>query len=397
MSETENSLNELEKAKLEILKKLQELEVLEANLKKQTSAETEKSEESLNPPAETPESSKEITPEPVVEEPKILAPEETPQVVVEPTVTEKPTPIEIPVPQPVVETPQAAPEPIIEEQPEPIAKKPEELVKDVVVEQKEPVKKEEKAKPVKLKKRTKADIKQEKLQEKERKKLELLAKKKDLEKQRLEKHKISVANRVKGKVPAEPGNTGVKQTAAEVFVYVVDDNELQLKVLQEQFKNTKSFKKTKGFTNGKDLLEYIKTRKFPKRSIILVIMDYFLEDSDDEESQNGIAVLNELKQYDPSIEVIMLSSSSDVDIAASASYFGAVTFIQKGKDAMKKILNNMIWTITDQEKIRKKAETKKILQISLIVFISIIVSLLVIDYFTHMLNILPVPEPKTTP
>ncbi len=164
---------------------------------------------------------------------------------------------------------------------------------------------------------------------------------------------------------------------------------MQLKVLQEQFKNTRSFKKTVGFTNGADLLEYIKTRKFPQMSILLVVMDYFLEDSDDAEAQNGITVLNELKDYDPNIEVIMLSSSTDADIATSASYFGAVTFIQKGKDAFKKVLNNMVWAIHEQEKIRKKSDTKKMIKFLLIGFVSLIVLMLIIDSFTGILGILP--------
>ncbi|HON51731.1 MAG TPA: response regulator [Bacteroidales bacterium] len=220
------------------------------------------------------------------------------------------------------------------------------------------------------------------------------------EEEQLKNYNVSITNRTKGKVPAEPGNKGVKHTNCEVFIFLVDDNELQLKVLQEQFKNTRSFKKTKAFTNGKDLLDYIKTSKFPKNSIFLVVMDYFLEDSDDEEAQNGIAVLNELKSYDPNIEVIMLSSHADVDIAASATYFGAVTFIQKGKDAFNKIINNIVWAIHEQEKLRKKADAKKLIKIGIIGFLSVIAILIIADIVTDgALGIIPVmnqpPVPST--
>lgn len=227
------------------------------------------------------------------------------------------------------------------------------------------------------------------------KKLERKAK----EEEQLKNYNVSISNRTKGKTPAEPGNTGVKHTQCEVFIFLVDDNELQLKVLQEQFKNTRSFKKTKAFTNGKDLLDYIKTSKFPKNSIFLVVMDYFLEDSDDEEAQNGIAVLNDLKSYDPNIEVIMLSSHADVDIAASATYFGAVTFIQKGKDAFNKIINNIVWAIHEQEKLRKKADAKKLIKFGIIGFLSIIAILLIADLVTDgALGIIPViNQPPAVP
>lgn len=228
----------------------------------------------------------------------------------------------------------------------------------------------------------KKDVKtaaEKKKKEKEDEKLERKKKQKATEAKQLQNLKTSIANRTKGKVKAEPGNEKVRHTACEVFIFCVDDNELQLKVLVEQFKNTRSFKKAKGFTSGEGLLNYLKTRKFPKKSIILVVMDFFLENSDDEEAQNGISVLADLKEYDPDIEVIMLSGSEDVDVAASAQHFGAVTFIRKGNDAFKKVINNIVWTIREKEQIRKKADTKKAVKVAVIAFILFIVGLLGVD------------------
>lgn len=219
---------------------------------------------------------------------------------------------------------------------------------------------------------------------KDAEKLERKKKQRAHEEKQLENLKVAISNRTKGKVAAEPGNDKVKHTACEVFIFCVDDNQLQLKVLLEQFKNTRSFKRTKGFTNGADLLKYLKTRKFPKKSIILIVMDYFLENTDDEEAKNGISVLADIKEYDPDIEVIMLSSSEDVDIAASASHFGAVTFIKKGNDAFKKVVNNIVWTIREKEQVRKKADTKQMVKSLIIGFALIIISLIAIDYFADI-------------
>jgi len=181
---------------------------------------------------------------------------------------------------------------------------------------------------------------------------------KDLEKQQLALLTKSINNRTKGTHPAEKGNTGMKHTKAEIFVYVIDDNPLQLKILLEKFKTTKSFKIVKGFTGGEECLQYIQSHKYPKNSMIMVIVDFYLDDSNREEAENGIDVLNRLKDYDPDIDVIVLSSSDDVDIAASATHFGAVSFVKKGEDDFKKIVNNMVWAIHDKAKLRKKLETK---------------------------------------
>lgn len=222
-------------------------------------------------------------------------------------------------------------------------------------------------------------LKDAKKKDKEQERLAKLKKSREKEKEQLELYAKSVANRTKGKIKAEPGNLKVRYTNSEVFIFIVDDNELQLKVMQEQFKNSRSFKNTKGFTSGETLLKYLKTRKFPKKSIILVVMDYFLENSDDEDAQNGIAVLAQIKEYDPDIEVIMLSSHADVDIAASAAHFGAITFIQKGNDAMKKVFNNIVWTIREKDQIQKKADTKAFIKSAIIIFFVIIIGLVGID------------------
>jgi FixJ family two-component response regulator len=65
-----------------------------------------------------------------------------------------------------------------------------------------------------------------------------------------------------------------------------------------------------------------------------------------------------LKDFDSDIEIIVLSGSDDVDIAASATHFGAISFVKKGEDDFKKIVNNIVWAIHEKAKIRKKAETQ---------------------------------------
>ncbi|MDA3882960.1 MAG: response regulator [Bacteroidales bacterium] len=393
MDKIEDSLQDLEKAKQELLHKLKELEKLEDTVKKQIEPkeDSEQMQDSAAPsptqePAQTPPTQE--TPIPNKEKPgeQIVQDPNTEQQKVE--TQAEPTPSKEQEEQAINQTVSTEPT-ISETQPEPVSeneKNTEETKKETISpepEKTESASKETKnpiaKKPEKIK-ATPEDKSKSKASSKINKKVEL-------EKSQIQNYNVSTSNRLKGKNPAEPGNKGIKHTPAEVFIFVVDDNELQLKVLQEQFKNTKSFKKTKGFTNGADLLSYIKDKKFPRHSILLVIMDYFLEDSDDEESQNGIAILNQLKEYDPNIEVIMLSSHSDVDIATSSSYFGAVTFIQKGQDAFKKIINNLIWAIHQQEKIRKKAETKRVIKIGLIVFISFLLILIVIDAATNALHL----------
>jgi len=197
----------------------------------------------------------------------------------------------------------------------------------------------------------------------EKERIEKLLKSRENEKQQIAELKKNLEKRTKGDKPAEAGNTGIKHTNAEVYIYVIDDNPLQLKVLIEKFKTTKSFKTAKGFSNGEDCLNYIKKHKYPKNSMIMAVVDYYLDDKGNgEDSNTGIDVLHNLKDYDSDIEVIVLSGSDDVDIAASATHFGAITFVKKGEDDFKKIVNNIVWAIHEKAKVRKKAETQKMIK-----------------------------------
>ncbi len=222
-------------------------------------------------------------------------------------------------------------------------------------------------------------------------KAEKRAKQREAEKQKLESLKASIANRSKGKYSAPEGNH-VKYSKADVYLYLVDDNELQLKVLQEKFKNTKSFQKTLGFTKGEKCLEYIKNHKYPSKSIIIVIIDFYLEDAEkpELEAMNGIDLLGDLKKYDSEIEVIIMSGHDDPDLEKAANRYGAVSFIKKSNDAFKKMLNNIAWTIRDKEIIRKKLEAKQNVKVIAIGLVSVIVILLLIDIFSGgALGILP--------
>lgn len=207
-----------------------------------------------------------------------------------------------------------------------------------------------------------------------------LKKKRSLIASQLESYAISQKNRAMGKTKVTEGNK-VKSSVCEVFVYLVDDNALQLKVMQEKFKNTRSFKRTEAFSSGEACLNYVKSHKYPKRSIILVIADFHLENSDDEDVMNGIDLLGELKQYDPEIEVIILSGSTDEHVANAASKYGAVSFVQKGPESFKNVLNTMLWAIRERDTIRKTAEAKSGVKTMAIVIGISFVLLAILGYF----------------
>lgn len=64
----------------------------------------------------------------------------------------------------------------------------------------------------------------------------------------------------------------------------------------------------------------------------VVVMDHFLDE--DDRGMTGLDYLNKIKKTFKSVEVIMISATDDIRLAVYSLRKGAVTYIQKGKDAM---------------------------------------------------------------
>ena len=97
-----------------------------------------------------------------------------------------------------------------------------------------------------------------------------------------------------------------------VIVYLVDENELDSKILEQKFQLSSDYE-IYTFNSGEKLLSYLISNPAQKRTISIVILDYNLN-SINIDAKNGIEILKSIKDIDPEIEVIMLSSKEDVDI-----------------------------------------------------------------------------------
>jgi len=68
----------------------------------------------------------------------------------------------------------------------------------------------------------------------------------------------------------------------------------------------------------------------------VVVVDYHL-DGESKSISNGMVILEEIKKYDPSIHVIMLSHLNHYGVAAQTISKGAEQCIIKDEDAFKNI------------------------------------------------------------
>jgi len=193
-------------------------------------------------------------------------------------------------------------------------------------------------------------------------------------KEEIKNYAYSTKVRSKGKFAAKEVNK-TKKSTNEVFIYLVDDNAKQLKALQDKFKASRAYKTTKAFDSGDKCFKYIQSRKYGKNSVIVVIADYYMQSQAKRGMMNGLDLLVSLKEYDPCIDVILISDYDDQELADTAFHYGAVGFVKKGVAASRTILTEIQSIAKKREAIRKKASGKGAKKFFLVLLILAIVTL----------------------
>lgn len=109
-------------------------------------------------------------------------------------------------------------------------------------------------------------------------------------------------------------------------LFIIDDNQLLVADLRIYLENTFGESLTiSTFNSGESALKKV------DHETNIVILDYHLP------GENGNEILKAIKQINPKIEVIMLTSNEDVKTAINAFRNGATDYVIKGVKAEKKI------------------------------------------------------------
>jgi len=137
----------------------------------------------------------------------------------------------------------------------------------------------------------------------------------------------------------------------KIRVLLVDDEQEFVEVLAERLE-VRDIVVTKAFS-GDEALAGIK-----EKSVDVVILDVAMPGKD------GVATLKEIKQFNPIIEVIMLTGNATVDSAVEGMRLGAYDYLMKPtetKDLLEKIVKAYKRKTEQEERIRQ-AEIERIMQ-----------------------------------
>jgi DNA-binding NtrC family response regulator len=111
----------------------------------------------------------------------------------------------------------------------------------------------------------------------------------------------------------------------KIKIFLVDDDQMYLKALENEFKKNGNFE-IMTFDTGEECLKNLHLNPD------IVVLDYFLN-SEKKESVNGFNILVKIKETNPNIQVIILSSYENVDIAVNCIKYDAFNFIVKNETA----------------------------------------------------------------
>ncbi len=131
----------------------------------------------------------------------------------------------------------------------------------------------------------------------------------------------------------------------KIKLFLVDDDAVFLKSLEIEFLQNADFE-IETFATGELCLENI------SKNPDVVILDYHLNGID-LDAMNGIYVLDEIKEFNKDIPVVMLSSQDDINVAVNCMHHKAFDYVVKSETAFLR-LQSIITNIFKFKKIESQ-------------------------------------------
>ena len=127
----------------------------------------------------------------------------------------------------------------------------------------------------------------------------------------------------------------------DIKIFIVEDDQVQAQLLYDKLLEYNSGYDIEKFNTGKDLLACCDS-DYPKSKYIYLILDYYLQSSDDSESINGIDVIKQLAKDYPQIKIILFSAyenDGDSNFDKLTTEPNVIEFVKKSIHAFSHIQN----------------------------------------------------------
>jgi two-component system OmpR family response regulator len=131
----------------------------------------------------------------------------------------------------------------------------------------------------------------------------------------------------------------------KIKIFLVDDDAVFLKSLEIEFLQRADFS-IETYATGERCMEHL------SHSPHVIILDYYL-DGMEKNAMNGMETLDKIKNFNPDIPVIMLSSQDKIDVAVNCMHHRAFDYVVKSETAFVR-LQKILTTIFRYQKMEKE-------------------------------------------
>lgn len=131
----------------------------------------------------------------------------------------------------------------------------------------------------------------------------------------------------------------------KIHLFLVDDDALFLKSMAIEFGLETNYEVTT-FATGELCLQSL------DKNPTMVILDFQL-DGIDKNAMNGLQTLDKIKEFNPNIPVVMLSSQDKIEVAVSCMHHKAFDYVVKSETAFVRI-QKIIIAILQHQKMEKE-------------------------------------------
>ena len=131
----------------------------------------------------------------------------------------------------------------------------------------------------------------------------------------------------------------------KIKLFLVDDDAVFLKTLEIEFLTHADFT-IETYATGELCVENL------AHSPDVIILDYHL-DGIDKNAMNGLATLDKIKEINPDIPVVILSSQDKIDVAINCMHHNAFDYVVKSETAFIR-LQKIITTIFHSKKLERE-------------------------------------------
>lgn len=130
-----------------------------------------------------------------------------------------------------------------------------------------------------------------------------------------------------------------------IKVFLVDDDAVYLKLLEIEFMEFPIYK-VSTFHTGEECLKHL------DENPDVIILDYLL-DGVEKTAMNGILTLDQIKEYNSDIPVVMLSSQDKIEVAVDCMRHRALDYVVKSETAFLR-LQKIITVLSKYKKMEKE-------------------------------------------